>query len=93
MLENMSPVQVNSFMPIVKFCCTVFNHMVLICFCPFSCAKDIEVYVKALEDCLLRIPSNSLSKVHILVFYFYFLVANMACPICKICYKYLCLKI
>ncbi|XP_062166835.1 uncharacterized protein LOC133873127 isoform X1 [Alnus glutinosa] len=28
------------------------------------CAKDIEVYVKALEDCLLRIPSNSLSKAH-----------------------------
>uniref|UniRef100_A0A2N9IXE1 ATP-grasp domain-containing protein n=1 Tax=Fagus sylvatica TaxID=28930 RepID=A0A2N9IXE1_FAGSY len=28
------------------------------------CAKDLEVYVKALEDCLLRIPSNSLSKAH-----------------------------
>ncbi|KAE8099081.1 hypothetical protein FH972_017090 [Carpinus fangiana] len=28
------------------------------------CAKDLEVYVKALEDCLLRIPSNSLSKSH-----------------------------
>ncbi|KAK4582265.1 hypothetical protein RGQ29_025442 [Quercus rubra] len=28
------------------------------------CAKDLEVYVKALDDCLLRIPSNSLSKAH-----------------------------
>ncbi|KAK9290008.1 hypothetical protein L1049_008171 [Liquidambar formosana] len=28
------------------------------------CAEDLVVYVKALEDCLLRIPSNSLSKAH-----------------------------
>ncbi|KAK7835744.1 d-alanine--d-alanine ligase a [Quercus suber] len=28
------------------------------------CAKDLEVYVKALDDCLLRIPSNCLSKAH-----------------------------
>ncbi|KAF3947477.1 hypothetical protein ACB098_12G044800 [Castanea mollissima] len=28
------------------------------------CAKDLEVYVKALDDCLLRIPSNSLSKAY-----------------------------
>ncbi|CAK9153749.1 unnamed protein product [Ilex paraguariensis] len=28
------------------------------------CAGDLALYVKALEDCLLRIPSNSLSKAH-----------------------------
>lgn len=28
-----------------------------------SCAEDLSVYVKALEDCVLRIPPNSLSKV------------------------------
>ncbi|XP_022157299.1 uncharacterized protein LOC111024031 [Momordica charantia] len=28
------------------------------------CADDLAVYVKALEDCLVRIPSNSLSKAH-----------------------------
>ncbi|XP_050210829.1 uncharacterized protein LOC126661095 [Mercurialis annua] len=28
------------------------------------CAEDLAVYVKALEDCLLRIPPNSLSKDH-----------------------------
>ncbi|KAK7294798.1 hypothetical protein RJT34_17694 [Clitoria ternatea] len=28
------------------------------------CSKDLAVYVKALEDCLLRIPPNSLSKAH-----------------------------
>ncbi|KAL3536586.1 hypothetical protein ACH5RR_005047 [Cinchona calisaya] len=28
------------------------------------CDKDLEVYLKALEDCLPRIPPNSLSKAH-----------------------------
>lgn len=28
-----------------------------------SCLEDLAVYVKALDDCLLRIPPNSLSKV------------------------------
>ncbi|XP_015583609.1 uncharacterized protein LOC8287922 isoform X1 [Ricinus communis] len=28
------------------------------------CTEDLAVYVKALEDCLLRIPPNSLSKAH-----------------------------
>lgn len=28
------------------------------------CSRDLVVYVKALEDCLLRIPSNSFSKAH-----------------------------
>ncbi|KAE9622274.1 putative D-alanine--(R)-lactate ligase [Lupinus albus] len=28
------------------------------------CSKDLAIYVKALEDCLLRIPPNSLSKAH-----------------------------
>ncbi|XP_038903730.1 uncharacterized protein LOC120090245 isoform X2 [Benincasa hispida] len=28
------------------------------------CADDLAVYVKALENCLVRIPSNSLSKAH-----------------------------
>ncbi|XP_014497814.1 uncharacterized protein LOC106759248 isoform X1 [Vigna radiata var. radiata] len=28
------------------------------------CSQDLAIYVKALEDCLLRIPPNSLSKAH-----------------------------
>lgn len=28
------------------------------------CVEDLSVYVKALEDCVLRIPPNSLSKAH-----------------------------
>ncbi|KAK4268487.1 hypothetical protein QN277_025140 [Acacia crassicarpa] len=28
------------------------------------CSKDLSVYIKAVQDCLLRIPSNSLSKAH-----------------------------
>ncbi|KAK7339998.1 hypothetical protein VNO77_20689 [Canavalia gladiata] len=28
------------------------------------CSKDLAIYVKALEDCVLRIPPNSLSKAH-----------------------------
>ncbi|XP_020211469.1 uncharacterized protein LOC109796203 isoform X1 [Cajanus cajan] len=28
------------------------------------CSEDLAIYVKALEDCLLRIPPNSLSKAH-----------------------------
>ncbi|KAK7395025.1 hypothetical protein VNO78_15566 [Psophocarpus tetragonolobus] len=28
------------------------------------CSKDLAIYVKAVEDCLLRIPPNSLSKAH-----------------------------
>ncbi|XP_027351656.1 uncharacterized protein LOC113862715 [Abrus precatorius] len=28
------------------------------------CSKDLAIYVKALEDCLLRIPPNNLSKAH-----------------------------
>ncbi|KAJ7961131.1 D-alanine-D-alanine ligase [Quillaja saponaria] len=28
------------------------------------CSEDLAVYVRALQDCLLRIPSNSLSKPH-----------------------------
>ncbi|KAL5166730.1 D-alanine--D-alanine ligase [Glycine soja] len=28
------------------------------------CSEDLAIYVRALEDCLLRIPPNSLSKVH-----------------------------
>lgn len=31
--------------------------------CACSCVGDLSVYVKALEDCVLRIPPNSLSKV------------------------------
>ncbi|XP_028771289.1 uncharacterized protein LOC114728546 [Neltuma alba] len=28
------------------------------------CSKDLSIYLKAVEDCLLRIPANSLSKAH-----------------------------
>ncbi|KAJ1387599.1 Pre-ATP-grasp domain superfamily [Sesbania bispinosa] len=31
------------------------------------CSNDLAIYVKALEDCLLRIPPNSLSKAHSMI--------------------------
>lgn len=31
---------------------------------PYSCSEDLQVYLKALEECLLQIPPNSLLKVY-----------------------------
>lgn len=35
----------------------------LLTFCSGSCVEDLAVYIKALKDCLLRIPPDSFSKV------------------------------
>jgi hypothetical protein len=43
--------------------CFLRSSDVLFLVYAFSCDEDLAVYVKALEDHLLRIPANSLSKV------------------------------